>query len=317
MCMAAGLSRESGSGLAEPGSPAVPGPPGSPSPPGPAAAKAGWTAGRVIALAAGSVLLLVCMVLLGGAGVLTWADQAQQGGYLTTGTATYSTSGYALASDPVKVHGLWGWLGSFAGEIRIRVSATSPGQPVFVAIGPAGDVSRYLAGVRYTSVTALGDHDVTQHLGSVVPAPPAAALHWATRAQGAGTATLRWTIRSGDWMVVVMHPDGSPGVTVRAEAGVSSPVLPALASKLLAAGTGADGRPDPARQRTHPVQRDPGHDVRARGGRGHHLRRSTYPVPDDPPGGTHEEMTSPGRAGANTPAPIGTVLPTFNGGSSG
>ena len=228
--MAAGLPRGTGSGLGEPGRPAVPGPPA------PAAVRAGWTTGRVIALVAGAIVILVSVLLLGGAGVLAWADQEQQGGYLSTGTATYSTGGYAVASDPVNVHGLWGWLGRFAGEVRIRVTAASPGQPVFVGIGQAGGVSRYLAGVSYTSVTAVGDHDVTQHPGSMVPAPPAAALDWAARAQGAGTQTLRWTVRSGDWTVVVMNPDGSAGVTVRADAGVSSPVLPALAGELLAAG---------------------------------------------------------------------------------
>lgn len=231
--MAAGLPRGTGSGVSELGRPTVPGPPG---PPAPAAVRAGWTTGRVIALVAGTILILVSVLLLGGAGVLTWADQEQQGGYLTTGTAAYSTGGYAVASDPVKVYGLWGWLGWFAGEVQIRVTATSPGQPVFVAFGQAGDVSRYLAGVGYTSVTALGDHDVTQHPGTVVPAPPVAALDWAARAQGAGTQTLRWTVRSGDWMVVIMNPDGSAGVTVRADAGVSSPVLPALAGELLAVG---------------------------------------------------------------------------------
>lgn len=228
--MAAGLPRGTGSGLSEPGRPTVPGPPA------PAAVRASWTAGRVIALVAGAILILVSVLLLGGAGVLTWADQEQQGGYLSTGTAAYSTGGYAVASDPVKMHGLWGWLGRFAGEIRIQVTATSPGKPVFVAIGSAGDVSRYLTGVSYTSVTALGDHDVTQHPGTMVPAPPATALDWTAQAQGTGMQTLRWTVRSGDWMVVVMNPDGSPGVTVRADAGVSSPVLPALAGELLAAG---------------------------------------------------------------------------------
>lgn len=231
--MAAGLPRGTGSGVCEPGRPSVPGPPG---PAAAAAVRAGWTAGRVIALGAGSVLILVSLVLLGGAGVLTWADQEQQGGYLTTGTATYSTGGYAVASDPVNVHGLSGWLGWFAGQVRIRVTAASSGKPVFVAIGSAGDVSRYLAGVSYTSVTALGDHDVTLHPGSVVPAPPAAVLDWAARVQGAGTQTLRWTVRSGDWMVVVMNPDGSPGLVVRADAGVSSPVLAALAGEFLSAG---------------------------------------------------------------------------------
>ena len=52
----------------------------------PPPARKGWTAGRVVALVAGSVLILACVALLGGAGVLTWADRP--GGYLTTGTAT-------------------------------------------------------------------------------------------------------------------------------------------------------------------------------------------------------------------------------------
>jgi hypothetical protein len=181
-------------------------------------------------------MILFSVVLLGGAGVLTWADQEQQGGYLTTGTATYATSGYALASNPVKVQGRWGWLSGFTGEVRIRVTASRPGTPVFVAIGPAGAVSLYLAGVRYTSVSVLGDQDVTQHLGSMVPASPSTALDWAAQTRGVGAQTLRWTGRTGDWMLVVMNADGSPDVAVRADAGVSSPVLPWLAGELLAAG---------------------------------------------------------------------------------
>jgi hypothetical protein len=42
-------------------------------------------------------------------------------------------------------------------------------------------------------------------------------------------------VSGGDW-IVVMNPDGSPGITVRADAGVTSPVLPALAGELFAAG---------------------------------------------------------------------------------
>jgi hypothetical protein len=205
-------------------------------PSAPSAARTGWTAGRVVALVAGSALILASLVLLGGAGVLTWADQEQQGGYLTTGAGTYSTDGYALASNPVRLHNGWGWLGQLAGEIRIRVTAVGLATPVLVAIGPAGDVSRYLAGVSYTSVTAFGDHDVTQHPGNAVPAPAATAVGWVAQARGAGTVTLRWAVRGGEWMVVVMNPDGSPGVTVRADAGVSSPALPSLAAEWLGAG---------------------------------------------------------------------------------
>lgn len=201
-----------------------------------APARKGWTAGRVLALIAGLVLIFACTVLLTGAGALTWADQEQYGGYLTTGTATYATSGYALTSDPVNLHGKWAWFGSFAEEVRIRVTPARPGTLVFVAIGPAGDVARYLTGVSHTSVAALGDHDVTQHPGSAVPASPPTALAWVAQVRGTGTQTLRWTVRSGDWVVLVMNLNSSPGITVRADAGVSSPVLPWLAGELLAAG---------------------------------------------------------------------------------
>lgn len=214
--MAAGLSQGPGSGVSEPGM----------------QGRTGWTPGRIAALVAGCALLVVTLGLIGGGGVLAWADQQQQGGYLITGTATYSTGGYALVSDPVSLHDGWGWAERFLGEVRIRVTSA---RPVFAGIGRADDVWRYLAGVSYTHVTAIGDRDVAQHLGTAVPAPPAA-VDWVARAQGTGTQTLRWQVQGGDWMVVVLNSGGSAGVTVRADAGLSSPALPWLAGELLAAG---------------------------------------------------------------------------------
>ena len=243
--MAADRPQGAGSGVTEPGTPAgspPPGPPGVPDPPGPpapaasAAERAGWTVGRVIALVAGVLLAVASLVLLGGSGAVAWADLQQQGGYVSTGTAMYSTGGYALASDPVTLHGGWRWLGRLVGDVQIRVTAGSPVKPVFVAIGPTADVSRYLTGVSYTTVTAIGDQDVVRHLGIAVPAPPATVVDWSAQARGTGSQTLRWTARTGDWMVVVMNPDGSPGVTVRADLGISSPALPWLATRLLVAG---------------------------------------------------------------------------------
>jgi hypothetical protein len=201
----------------------------------PAPARGGWTTGRVIALVAGSVLLLASLALLAGAGTLAWADEEQHHtGYVTTSTATYSTRGYALASDAISLHG-WRWLGPFVDRVRIRVSSGSS-RPLFAGIAPAGDVRRYLGGVAYTTVGGQGERDVTGGPGSTVPAPPAAALPWAVRAEGRGTLTLTWAVRDGDWMVVVMSSDASPGLTVRADVGVSSAAMPWLAGELLAAG---------------------------------------------------------------------------------
>ena len=95
-------------------------------PPGPA--RNGWTAGRVIALVTGSVLLLVSLALLAGGGILAWADEEQQhSGYVTTSTVTYSTRGYALASDAISLHDGWGWLGLFVDEVRAPPPASPSG----------------------------------------------------------------------------------------------------------------------------------------------------------------------------------------------
>ena len=196
----------------------------------PAPAGSGWTTGRIIALAAGSVLLLISLALIAGSGVLIWADNEQvHSGYLTTSTATPATRGYALASDSVNLHGL----GLFVDEVRIRITSSDPSRPLFAGIAATGDVERYLGDVSYTTVHG---HDVTDHPGARVPAAPAAALPWAARAQGTGTLTLTWAVRGGDWTVVVMNTDARPGLSVRADAGISALALPWIATGLLADG---------------------------------------------------------------------------------
>jgi hypothetical protein len=203
----------------------------------PPATASGWTTGRIVALAAGSVLVLISLLLVGAGAALIWADQEQlHAGYLTTGTATYSTSGYALASDPVDLRGAWGWLDRLVGQVRIQVTSADPSRPLFIGITAADDAARYLAGVSHTTVAAFGDRTATDHLGTTVPAAPASAVPWVAQAQGTGRLALTWTVTNGDWMVVVMNSDASPGVTVRADAGVSSPALPWLAGELLVAG---------------------------------------------------------------------------------
>jgi hypothetical protein len=44
-----------------------------------------------------------------------------------------------------------------------------------------------------------------------------------------GNLTLTWAPRDGDRIVAVMNSDASPSLTVRADAGISSPALPWLA----------------------------------------------------------------------------------------
>jgi hypothetical protein len=190
----------------------------------------GWTTRRVIALVAGSVLLLISLALIAGGTALVWADTEQfRFGYVTTTAGTYSTEGYALASDTISLHSR----GMFVDEVRIRITSSGPSRPLFGGIAAAADVKRYLDGVSYTTVDG---RDVTGHPGTRIPAAPAAALPWAARSQGTGKLTLTWAVRPGDWTLVVMNADARPGLSVRAEAGISVPTLALLAGELLAVG---------------------------------------------------------------------------------
>jgi hypothetical protein len=52
-----------------------------------------------------------------------------------------------------------------------------------------------------------------------VPAPPTKQPIWDASVHGTGTQTLTWDVRDGDWSVVVMNADGSPGVHADVSAG--------------------------------------------------------------------------------------------------
>jgi hypothetical protein len=230
-----------------------------------AARRSGWTGGRIAALVTGILLALVSLGLLGGGGTALWADtQRDQAGYLTTGAHTFSAPGSALATERIELGSAGvGWLYSpaLAGTVRIRVTPVRPGAALFVGIGPAADVDRYLAGVSHTVISDFWADKVQALGGSTPGSAPGTQGFWAAAASGAGPQTLRWQPASGSWAVVVMNADGRPGISVRADLGATYPALLPIAAGLLVAGAvvgaggalliaGAIGRSRASRPRT-------------------------------------------------------------------
>jgi hypothetical protein len=210
-------------------------------PAGPAAGRTGWRAGRVVSVVIGSILALTSVGLISGGGFLLWAGQThRQDGYLTTTANTFSTGGYALASNAFNLPSQTsGAFASLVGKIRIRATAPNPAQPIFIGIAPAAAVSRYLTGVPYTTVSGFhsrAGQRTTSYLGTAAPVPPAGLAIWTARASGTGTRSIVWTPRSGNWTVVVMNPDASRGVTARTDVGAAIPGLPWIVTGLLAGG---------------------------------------------------------------------------------
>jgi hypothetical protein len=227
--------------------PAVPGEPWragtGPSGQGPASAgPSGWTAGRIISVVIGAVLVACSLGLLAGGAGAVWATTAHRhGGYVDLGTQTYRTSGHALASRQIGLYtatGGWDMARSLFGTVRLRVTSVPGGTPVFTGIAPAQAAGRYLSGVAYATVTGnTGGHpSYLGHAGGAPAVRPARAGIWTVMATGPGTQTLTWRVSSGRWTLAAMNADGTAPVSVRVNAAATLPALPWVATGLLIAG---------------------------------------------------------------------------------
>lgn len=202
-------------------------------------ARAGWGAGRVIAVIVSCIALLAGLAALAGGGTALVIDQTQRdaSGYLMTGTTTYSTGTFALVSDSYRT-GVAGdpiVARDMLGTVRIR---TRSFQPVFVGIGPAAAVDTFLSGVRREVATHfdVAQKDFVLRPGGAPAAAPATKRFWVAKTIGIDTQTLSWSPRNGDWRVVVMNANGSAGVHADLTLGARFPHLLSIGIGMLAGG---------------------------------------------------------------------------------
>jgi hypothetical protein len=108
--------------------------------------------------------------------------------------------------------------------VRLRAESTD-GKPVFIGIARTSDVSEYLRGTAHELVTDVDyspfHADYRKRPGAGIPAAPGGQHIWAASAQGEGKQALTWDVEDGNWSVVVMNADGSPGVHAGVSAGAS------------------------------------------------------------------------------------------------
>ena len=202
-----------------------------------------FSAGRIAVLIAGGLLALVSLGFFVGGGAALWANgQKDDQGYLSTRTEPFHTRAAALRTDNLDVDlGGTGRVLSSAlyGKVRLHVTPRA-GKDLFVGIARSHDVTRYLRGTAHASVTDLDYHpfhaDYATAGGARRAAPPAAQRIWAAQAHGRGAQTLTWDVADGNWSVVVMNADGSPGIEAGVRAGANVPFLNEVAWGAIGAG---------------------------------------------------------------------------------
>jgi hypothetical protein len=206
----------------------------------------------------GAIVGLLALLALASGGAAIWADATQRDehGYVSTNTHRYASPTRAIATNGVTIGSeVPGWL---VGKVRLEASST---KPLFIGVGRKSDVDAYLRTTSYAQATKL-DLDpfkvtYVPHRGGAAPGRPAIQSFWAASATGSGTQALTWKIKSGEWSIVVMNADGSPGVSANVSAGAKIPwvlwagiglavfgaLLAALAARMIYRGSGPRATP--------------------------------------------------------------------------
>jgi hypothetical protein len=214
--------------------------------PGPATpVSRSWSAWRTVLVILGAVLILLGCGLLAGGGIGLWAHaQRDAAGYHTAGPERLTTDTFALSAPSLDV-GIAGpdaiYADDLLGDVRITLESRNVETPLFIGIGPAGDVARYLNGVGHTEIS---DFEADPFKVTYVPRPggqpaadPAAQTFWVASDSGTGSRTLSWNVADGNWSVVVMNADRSQGVDADVSIGSTLPgVLPVSIAALVVGG---------------------------------------------------------------------------------
>jgi hypothetical protein len=179
--------------------------------------------GRVVRLTFGSLALLVALALIGGAiaGIFGLENNRDATGYFVTHTHHYQTSSYALSTESLNVGSVTGALETSLLRLRITATSNDAARPLFIGIARTEDAARYLARVQHDELRDINFDPFKvdyRRIGTGAPrALPSTQGFWETRASGAGTQTISWPVKKGQWSAVVMNADGSRNVSVNAQ----------------------------------------------------------------------------------------------------
>jgi hypothetical protein len=200
--------------------------------------RTGRTPARTATIVLAVVALVIGVLAAAGGGILLLVFGTD--GQLSTSRYPVSTTTAAIVTDTDPVTNT-----SRAADVlgaptlRLQVDGGSGGG-LFVGIGPAADVDRYLQGVAIDQATDLELDpyrlSLTRRDGTATAPAPAGQNFWVASATAHGVTDLTWTIRDGDYRVVLMNADAAPGINTQLGLGIGLPRMFGIAMTLFAGG---------------------------------------------------------------------------------
>jgi len=199
---------------------------------------------RVPLIVVGASLALIALapIVVGGVLLDKHATKTDSNGFYASGFKPFQTTTPAFVTEKLDV-GNDGpdWLFRKGRLGTLRVTATrSTAKPVFVGITRQSQAHSYLRGVRHDEIDEIefSPFSVTtnRHPGAAHADRPAGQTIWTASAVGVGRQSVHWHVQKGNWAVVVMNADGSPGVATRVSVGAKLPFVLWLGIGLVSGG---------------------------------------------------------------------------------
>ncbi|MCP3988744.1 MAG: hypothetical protein GY724_06710 [Actinomycetia bacterium] len=179
----------------------------------------------------GTGLVVVGLVLVYNFGLASLLHSPPLREHNLSDPVTMEVSSRGVVTDDVELL-RWNTLPEFVSppdDVRVEGVGVGSGA-LFMGIAPVDAVAGYLDGVVHDEITEwdstrddITDVVYTRNQGTTELAAPGTKGFWVVSASGSGEQTLDWTIESGEWAVVIMNADGSPGVSADVRFGVQTP----------------------------------------------------------------------------------------------
>ena len=207
------------------------------------------SAGKIILLIFGSIIVLISFGLIAGGGTLLWADAkyVDSEGFLTSDTLRIERDSYAVVAGPIEIDEVALDVLRTMGVITIfefEGMNNNPSKQIFMGVADEADLNNYLNNVNYDEITSIdfGWHldfdEVTyvDHPGNSTPSSPSSETIWTASADGAATQTLEWETEVGSYSIVMMNADGSSDIDLDIVFKAKIPSIVRYAVGLLVAG---------------------------------------------------------------------------------
>ena len=183
------------------------------------------TAGKILLLVFGIIILLISMALIAGGATLLWVNSryVDSAGYFASDTLHIERDSYAVVAGPIELDETAVRVLNSIGVItafEFQGKNNNPSKQIFMGVTDEIGLANYLDNVDYDEINNIGFgwgldiHGITytNHPGYDEPSLPASESIWAVSVVGTASETLVWETRAGNYSIVVMNGDGSKGV---------------------------------------------------------------------------------------------------------